>query len=61
MIIAEITMVDGDTVYMPFKGIKDLDVWMDLNKGRYTAIRVKGLDGGIEHDDDWIRAEIERR
>lgn len=49
---ATIKSVDGDEFEMMFGSFRELDVWMMANRGKYTGIGVKILEGGIEHDND---------
>ena len=44
MIIAIITMVDGDKITMPFESWATLSLWMDDHVGMYTGVEVKPVN-----------------
>ena len=51
MIRAEITMVDGDRIVMPFESMDALSLWMNDEAGTYTGVDVKTEEG----EDDTLR------
>lgn len=44
MIIAEITLVDGDKIEMPFESWPALALWMSDEAGNYTGVNAERED-----------------
>lgn len=44
MVKAEITMVDGDVIEMPFESRGALDLWMSDEAGNYTGVDIISED-----------------
>ena len=57
---ATIKSVDGDEYDMMFGSFHELDIWMLANRGKYSGIGVKIMEGGVEHDNDGADLRITR-
>ena len=51
MIIAEISMVDGDIITIPFESWDALSLWMSDEAGTYTGVNAMN-GGGNDADQD---------